>query len=216
MMNKKIASEIALGIIVLIALALGGIFWMQNKESLEQVATSSTPQQQDKIRENAQQPTQSQINNTNIPEGKVGEEYYKKEINDGYATGWKLVFVNGGVDNVDEECAAHVYEGTTKVGGWYTYEEMYSDKYWFLNIAYYYDKNGKKIFNDTNNIPKVRIVDAPNDLREKLKKASKNNPAELTIQGLYSHCEGSVVSVDLGRKAFADDIKAGIWTHNNK
>jgi hypothetical protein len=33
-MNKKIASEIAVGIILLVAIIIGGIFWLQNKESV--------------------------------------------------------------------------------------------------------------------------------------------------------------------------------------
>ena len=78
--------------------------------------------------------------------------------------------MNGGIENVDEECAAHVYEGETKIGGWYTYEEMYSEKYWLLNIAYYYDKNGKKVINNSNNIPKVQIVDASKGLGKNWKK----------------------------------------------
>jgi hypothetical protein len=220
MLNAKHMKQKSLLIIlVIIAIVTLGIaaFFIKNGNSQKQISqpvSETLPLEKNNIA--VQSASQLQENNTAVPEEKVGEEYYKRENKDGYTTDWKLVFVNGGVDNIDEECSAHVYEGKTKIGGWYTYEEMYSDKYWFLNIAYYYDKNGKKVISDANNVPKVRIVDASNALVDELKKASKNNPKEFAIQGLYAHCEGSVVSIDLGRKAFAEDIKAGIWTHNTK
>lgn len=34
-MNKKIASEVALGVILLLAIVIGGLFWMQNKKEVE-------------------------------------------------------------------------------------------------------------------------------------------------------------------------------------
>lgn len=40
MFNKKIASELAIGTIVLIAIAMGGIFWWQNKNSNQQPVIS--------------------------------------------------------------------------------------------------------------------------------------------------------------------------------
>lgn len=45
MLNKKIASEIALGIIVLLALLIGGIFWMQGKNSVTENAQQATDNQ---------------------------------------------------------------------------------------------------------------------------------------------------------------------------
>ncbi|EKE19772.1 MAG: hypothetical protein ACD_8C00109G0003 [uncultured bacterium] len=41
MTNKKVASEIAIGIILLITIVIGGIFWVQNKES--EMADQSVP-----------------------------------------------------------------------------------------------------------------------------------------------------------------------------
>lgn len=206
-------------ILAIIAIIIFGIaaFFIKDGNSQKQIS-QPVPEAVPLVKNNSADKTtsQPQADNATISEKKIGEEYYKREMKDGYTAGWKLVFVNGGVDNIDDECTAHIYEGKAKIGGWYTYEEMYSKKYWFLNIAYYYDKNGKKIANNESNIPKVRIVDAPNTLVENLKKASIKNPEEFTIQGLYGHCEGSVVSIDLGRKAFAEDIKTGVWTHNNQ
>lgn len=45
-MNKKIASEIALGVILLLAIIIGGIFWMQNKkeEKTAQAPAKTTAQ----------------------------------------------------------------------------------------------------------------------------------------------------------------------------
>ena len=43
MTNKKIASEIAIGIILLLAIAIGGIFWMKNrKEKTAQIANPAS------------------------------------------------------------------------------------------------------------------------------------------------------------------------------
>ncbi|KKP97389.1 MAG: hypothetical protein UR99_C0013G0001 [Candidatus Moranbacteria bacterium GW2011_GWD2_36_12] len=41
MINRKIASEIAVGIILLIAIVVGGIFWLQNKKVQAPVIQSS-------------------------------------------------------------------------------------------------------------------------------------------------------------------------------
>ncbi|EKE25602.1 MAG: hypothetical protein ACD_5C00100G0003 [uncultured bacterium] len=48
MINKKIASEIALGIIVLLAIVVGGIFWMQSKKMV------SDPREEFAIRERSE------------------------------------------------------------------------------------------------------------------------------------------------------------------
>lgn len=45
MTNKKIASELAVGIVLLLAIAIGVIFWLQDKESQVPVATQPVQQQ---------------------------------------------------------------------------------------------------------------------------------------------------------------------------
>lgn len=42
MINKKIASEIAVGIVLILAIAIGGIFWMQEKK--DTIETRKTPE----------------------------------------------------------------------------------------------------------------------------------------------------------------------------
>ena len=58
-MNKKIASEITIGIILLIAIVIGGIFWLQNKNQAPvaaPVTTQSVPVTQTQITQPATQP----------------------------------------------------------------------------------------------------------------------------------------------------------------
>ena len=70
-------------------------------------------------------------------------------------------------------------------------------------------KNGKKINIDgSKEATKMKLIDAPNDLEDRLKKASEKNPVETTIRGFFGHCEGGAVSIGQGRKAFAKDINA--------
>lgn len=54
MLNKKIASEIALGVIVLLAVVVGGIFWMQDKTA------SNSQQAKDSNKEEVQKPIQKE------------------------------------------------------------------------------------------------------------------------------------------------------------
>ena len=66
-MNKKIASEIAIGIILIIAIVIGGIFWLQNKKQApaqQPVATQPAPVEQTK---NENVANKSDVaNNTNV------------------------------------------------------------------------------------------------------------------------------------------------------
>lgn len=78
MINKKIASEVAIGIIVLIALVLGGIFYLQNKKIVEQV-TILPVSKQNKTTENIQQNTQEK-NVTKENQSSL-TTYQKVEIN---------------------------------------------------------------------------------------------------------------------------------------
>ncbi|EKE19789.1 MAG: hypothetical protein ACD_8C00105G0002 [uncultured bacterium] len=63
-MNKKIASEIAVGVILFLAIAVGGIFWMQNKKVQAPVSQTITTQP-------ATQPVQQQPTEQTTPTSEV-------------------------------------------------------------------------------------------------------------------------------------------------
>ena len=115
---------------------------------------------------------------------------------------WKLIY-DGGSD----DCAVHIYEGKRVIGGWYSYEQIYSEKEWIFRVLYYYDKNGiKKNFDNT--MPDYyRLKDVTSDLEARLKRSTDKDPIEITIQGQYFQCEGAAASIEPASKAFADDIK---------
>jgi len=73
-MNKKIASEIAVGIVLLLAIIIGGIFWMQNNkiQNLEKKQSPMSEGSVDKaVAMNNQKPSQSVLRESPIAESQI-------------------------------------------------------------------------------------------------------------------------------------------------
>lgn len=73
MVNKKIISELAVGIVLLVALAVGGIFWLQDKKETPSVSSASEVNNQDQLGD-------KKDNNQAIQNVPVGWKAYRHEI----------------------------------------------------------------------------------------------------------------------------------------
>lgn len=101
-----------------------------------------------------------------------------------------------------EFCEKKSYSGKINVSAWY---EKKDDDF-MLKIS---DKDLKKLpnFNDSEEF-KVRnseliLVDASDVIKEKLKKASRENPEEIMLKGYGISCEGNpLVSLETGDNIF--------------
>ena len=77
MINKKISSEIAIGIILILAIIIGGSVWLQekNQELVNQAAVpvvqKSTIQPAEQLQTRLEQPKQSSLNSTCAKEGET-------------------------------------------------------------------------------------------------------------------------------------------------
>lgn len=107
---------------------------------------------------------------------------------------WELT---GG--NPSDTCSGPTYSGEATVHGWYSWDYVYVEKSWVLNIStedaeklpikeilggtVYYDEFMKK--------PGLVLTDAPVKLQAELKQASEENPVELKLQGFKMYCEGA-------------------------
>lgn len=106
--------------------------------------------------------------------------------------------------NNDEEEAYGIYDGYAKVAGWYT-KEIYD--LWSMKLAYYYDKNGRKIVINQENCPMYLVLeDAPQELVSKLMAASEQEPLEIEIRGLQTSPEGLGASIAPAREAYKDQF----------
>ncbi len=84
-MNKKIASEIAVGIILLLAIIIGGIFWVQEIKQMQ--IETATPVVQTSVIQPAKQPQAQPVNET------MNWQTYRNENLDlafNYPNNWKL------------------------------------------------------------------------------------------------------------------------------
>jgi hypothetical protein len=112
---------------------------------------------------------------------------------------WKLV--SGDLKNT---CTNPTYEGKTTIKGWYVYETGYIEKQWLLRIA---DEDMDKlpsIFTSKT----VSLMDATPEQEEALKKATEDNPVEITIRNISQYCEGGpTVSI---KKISNDQFKMAV------
>ena len=217
-MNKNIKIEIAVGIMLVIAVIIGSFIWLGGRQQISQIQPIiPTPviQQPSSVQPLITQPVPTTpvadqpkvIQDSNNNKNSITDPDVEPLL--GYLSGWKLIYIIP----PHEDCAAHIYEGDTKIGGWYSLENMYEEKVWMLNIEYYYKNNKRVLVDDTQNAKKVSLVDISVDFQEKLKKASKKNPVEFNIKGFYGHCEGAIVSLKPASQEFSEEIKTGIWSH---
>ncbi|HEX8974434.1 MAG TPA: hypothetical protein VF817_03035 [Patescibacteria group bacterium] len=168
MQNKKIASELAIGIIIILALVVGGMFWLQGKK--EQIPEQKTPVAQSPTPQTQQQNQQFQKNNPS-------------DISE-----WKLVS-----GNPDDTCSSPTWTGNVTVRGWYVYDTSYADKEWLFAVSK--DDQAKlplqlKFGNGNSINEKLKIVDANPELVAQLKKATQDNPIPVEVKKYTAYCEG--------------------------
>ncbi len=111
----------------------------------------------------------------------------------GISSNWKLVSGNP-LDN----CSSPVYEGEVKLKGYYVFDYFYVEKEWLFRPI---EEDLKKIWlnpaEQRDFLKNFKIIDISEEEEERLKKATKKNPAEITIRGLNLYCEGGgVVSIN--------------------
>ncbi len=159
-MNKKIASEFAIGVILLLAIIVGGIFWIKN---VREMAALDHELNQIKL---------SQKNDILAKALKQPEQ--KAEVKDAVEDG---------------SCKNHYFEGSDKFSGWFVSQESdgiivaikKSDVSKFPTTNY--RVNEKEIaFN-------VKLIDPTDKVTEKLKAASAKKPATITLQGYAEACQ---------------------------
>lgn len=64
-MNKNIKIEIAIGIIIVIALILGGLIWLNSKRSIQPAEKTPIFEKKDSLNETQNQELEQQITNSN-------------------------------------------------------------------------------------------------------------------------------------------------------
>lgn len=122
---------------------------------------------------------------------------------------WKLIS-----GDPNDTCTRVISEGEAKIHGWYVWDNFYVEKEWMLYIADedlermpFYEK-GKDYSGYQH---KVKLLGADKKLEDKLKKADKDHPQELTIRGYFLYCEGTAIaSVQDAREAFKRELERKI------
>jgi hypothetical protein len=191
-MNKKIASEFAVGTILLIAFVIGGLFWIQEKKhqadedgiNIEQTAELAGEKQKSQPVDVAN-----------------GDDNQSADQQENLTVGFEK-----------DPCAGHLYEGETTLRGKYVLDSSYGDKKeWLFSVV---PEDMEKLpvqikFADGRDVNKLlKIEDAPSALVAKLKKATDENPETISIKGYYLHCEGGpVVSIAPAKLALGKYLK---------
>lgn len=195
MNNKKLASEFAIGIILLIVIIIGGIFWVQNKkQEMFDDAEKGIFEQSIKAVEKEESAVQP------IEDVKVDDSQVENSQQDLTAVFEK------------SPCAGHLYEGETILRGRYVLDTTYNnEKEWLFRVAKE-DMNKLPIqikFGDGRDVNELlKIADATPEIVLKLKEATDENPETITIKGYYLYCEGSpIVSIEPARLALAKYVK---------
>lgn len=180
-MDKKVSAGLSLGIILSIAIFIGGFLWFSSyKES--KLEKKAGPKGENRIEEN------------------ISEE--KNALENAKVEDWKLI--SG--DPLDN-CSSPTYEGKVVIHSWYEWDYIYVEKGWVLKISeddqnklpvYYYDENNQPHYSDG-----AILADADPKLLKQLKSASKTKPVELTVEGFSTYCEGlPSVSLKPGSETF--------------
>jgi len=167
-MNKKISPVLAILIILIVALIIGTLFYLNIKNINQNKLQNQMTFKQNKANGNSE--------------------------SNALVSNWKLI---SGDESVD--CMPHIYAGSGKISGWYSLEDVYDQKQWMFRIV-----SGQE------NIPfkgeVISLVDVSQELVNNLKKTTKDNPMEITIQGISCGCEGCSASIAPAEKVFANEI----------
>jgi len=185
MLNKKIASELAIGIIVILSIAVGSIFIFQKDRQLSFDNVNNIV--------NIQKKKQPVKNNSVDQASKKSEDV-----------------VNGVVENV---CAPHMYQGEAAIKGSYVLSAIpgSTKKEWLFKVA---DEDVNKLPPQAVEGGKFNgllfIADAAPATVEKLKKATTIKPGTITIKRFYLDCSGvPVASVESEGDGLLKYVKKG-------
>ena len=172
--NKKVASEFAIGVVVLVAVAVGGFIWLKNSRDIALV--------------NSVENQQAQISKNNNMRLLVAGKADKS----GDATK---------ADSVT--CTPHYYEGDVKVEAQFVSQEA-DGIVIAIKKTYAADlpvTNYKPSESDQNF--KVKLVDATDKVSTSLKASSENKLATLDVQGYAEVCQSlPLVSLQPATVAF--------------
>ncbi len=158
-MNKKIASEFAIGLILLLAIVIGGIFWLRN---VKEMAALDNELRQAQV----SQKDEALVQALKDSRQKAGVE-------------------NTGNSN---SCDAHYFEGVDQFSAWLVSAEndgiviaiKKSDASKFPTINYQIDEK-------TNSF-NVKLIDPTDKVTAAVKAASAKKPATITLQGYGEVC----------------------------
>jgi hypothetical protein len=179
-MNKKIASEIAIGVILSVAIVVGVIFWAQTvkQETIDNSEKIETPQLVEKAGNDDEKTEDEQQNLTD--------------------------------ESAEIACIARLFEGEASIRGSYVLDTIpgSTKKEWLFKVANEdIDKLPDPAIVESRKVSDTYLFidDVTPELTAKLKKSTET---ELTIKGFYFDCEGvSVVSIEPARLALARYIK---------
>jgi hypothetical protein len=91
-------------------------------------------------------------------------------------------------------CSIPVFQGKSKVNAWYVYGKGYENKNeWLLKIADGYESKLPLLEKNRTRKDfhlKVKLQDISDELENKLKKASQENPVEVEISAYLAYCDG--------------------------
>jgi len=183
MLNKKIASEFAVGIIVVLAVIIGSIFVFQNEKR-------SSMERQENYR-NIKNKKQS-MKTSAAPESSEGKTETAKNAN-------------------NNACAPRLFEGDVEIRGSYVLGVIpgSTKKEWLFKIvAGDMSKLPPQTLEKGTFDGLLFITDATPEIVEKLKKATEAKPFAITIKRFYLDCGGvPVVSTELTGDKFLKYIK---------
>ena len=161
-MKKNIASELAVGIVLLVAILVGGIFLMQQKKwELEDQYSLQT----------------IQMANKDITSTKIGSYLADRK--------------NQQQGEISMSCKPHYYEGEAQVHGWLA-SGSYLDSQLNVQIKNEDIEKLPTTRADSLNAHFAAILIDPTDqVRNDLKNASQGNPAMITVHGFARICQDS-------------------------
>lgn len=183
MLNKRIASEFAIGIILLVAISVAGVFLLQDSRRDVSDYIESV---------NLKQPVKNISNNNESVVIKEAQQVI-------------------GENNDELACANHTYSGEQKLRGAYVLSTLPNSekKEWLFKVVVEdLAKLPALATREENFSGSIFVVDVTPDMTAKLKKATEEKPETLTIKRIYLDCSGvPIASLESSKDAIAKYIK---------
>ncbi len=179
--NRRIASEFAIGITLILAVTIGVIFWIQDRIVEEQYMNSSI---------NALKKVNKIVKETPVKKPAATVVDNKNNVS---------------VENSGDVCKARLYVGESMLNGNYVLSTIpgTAKKDWLFKVS---KEDIGKLPQAVSEL--LFIADATPEMIEKLKKATEKKTEAITVKGFYYDCQGvPVVSIGDARIAMAKFIK---------